>query len=73
MDETEEMGSPAPKRKALVAGDENGRQVDLAHHLEEEEKRTNQMKTLIQKVASTYWHSLYSLRPKLSTKSCFMK
>ena len=52
------MGSPAPKRKALVAGDENGRQVELAHHLEDEEKRTNQMKTLIQKVASTYWHSL---------------
>jgi len=50
LDETEEMGSPAPKRKALVAGDENGRQVDLAHHLEEEEKRTNQMKTLIQKL-----------------------
>jgi len=50
LDETEEMGSPAPKRKALVAGAENGRQVDLAHHLEEEEKRTNQMKTLIQKL-----------------------
>jgi len=45
-----EMGSPAPKRKALVAGDENGHKVELAQHLAEEEKRTIQMKTFIQKL-----------------------
>jgi len=50
LDGSEEMGSPAPKRKALVAGDENSRNVDLEHCLVEEEKRTNQMKTLIQKL-----------------------
>jgi len=50
LDGSEEMGSPAPKRKALETGDENSRNVDLEHCLEEEEKRTNQMKTLIQKL-----------------------
>jgi len=50
LDDSDEMGSPAPKRQALMAGDKNGRKVELADRLKEEEERTNQMKTLIQKL-----------------------
>ena len=75
MDGPPDMASPAAKRKA-ISGDEKSRHEERTEDLIVEEKRTKQMKTLIQKLLMSSSNGCLNIDDKdlaKRTKEMFVK